>query len=73
MVQAADSRLDNQPDFEEKLRSRDPNKEVSTGDRDETFRAAVEVMNASFVQGKDLSGSSPACGFKMLKQVELKI
>ena len=70
MVQAADSRLDNQPDFEEKLRSRDPNKEVSTGDRDETFRAAVEVMTASFVQGKDLSGSSPAM---WLQDVETSI
>ena len=44
MVTAADSKLKDQPDFEEELKTRDPNSEVSTGDKEKAFLAAVDVM-----------------------------
>ena len=67
MVEAADNRLNDQPDFKEVLQSKDPNDEVPTGNRDEIFRAAIDVMATSFVLGKDLSGSSPAMWLQDVK------
>ena len=67
IVIAADSNLNDQPDFEGVLESKDPSDEVSTRDRDETFRAAVDVMATTFVLEKDLSGSSPAMWLQDVK------
>ena len=67
MVTAADSKLKDQPDFEEELKTRDPNNEVSTGDKEKAFRAAVDVMTASFILGKDLAGSNPAMWLQDVK------
>ena len=67
MVIAADSNLNDQPDFEGVLESKNPSDEASTRDRDETFRAAVDVVANSYVLEKDLSGSSPAMWLQDVK------
>ena len=67
MVEAADNRLNDQPDFKEVLQSKDSNDEVPTGNRDEIFRAAIDVMATSIVLGKDLSSSSPAMWLQDVK------
>ena len=60
LVQAAESKLKEQPDFEKELKSRDPNGEISPGDRDKAFGAGNTIMTASFVQLKDFKDLRPA-------------
>jgi Ca2+-binding RTX toxin-like protein len=61
MPEAANGKLDSQPDFEAKLKNDyDRNGAVTDAARDEAFRAAVEVMISSCVLEKDLPDSSPA-------------